>query len=64
MPRYRVRIAGKHYDAMADLVRKHRLNIVFSIPPSTANATLRKTRGTKSTLQPRFRRTDHPVRSN
>src|SRR5437867_937479 len=27
MPRYRVRIAGKHYDAMADLVRKHRLNI-------------------------------------
>ena len=27
MPRYRVRIAGKHYDAMADLLRKHRLNI-------------------------------------
>src|SRR5438552_16941661 len=27
MPRYRVRIAGKHYAAMADLVRKHRLNI-------------------------------------
>jgi len=27
MPRYRVRIAGKHYDAMADLVCKHRLNI-------------------------------------
>jgi hypothetical protein len=27
MPRYRVTIAGKHYDAMADLVRKHRLNI-------------------------------------
>ena len=27
MPRYRVRIAGKHYDTMADLVRKHRLNI-------------------------------------
>ena len=27
MPRYRVTIAGKNYDAMADLVRKHRLNI-------------------------------------
>jgi len=27
MPRYRVSIAGKTYDAMADLVRKHKLNI-------------------------------------
>ena len=27
MPRYRVTIAGKNYDAMADLIRKHRLNI-------------------------------------
>src|SRR4051812_955249 len=27
MPRYRVTIAGKTYDAMADLVRRHRLNI-------------------------------------
>lgn len=27
MPRHRVTIAGKTYDAMADLVRKHRLNI-------------------------------------
>src|SRR5215813_11292953 len=27
MPRYRVTMAGKNYDAMADLVRKHRLNI-------------------------------------
>src|SRR5215831_17833574 len=27
MARYRVTIAGKNYDAMADLVRKHRLNI-------------------------------------
>src|SRR6266568_3948907 len=27
MPRYRVTITGKNYDAMADLVRKHRLNI-------------------------------------
>src|ERR1043165_5035485 len=27
MPRYRVTIAGKTYDAMADLVRRHRLGI-------------------------------------
>src|SRR6476661_6963335 len=27
MPRYRVRITGKTYQAMADLVRKHKLNI-------------------------------------
>ena len=27
MPRYRVTIAGKDYDAMADLIRKYRLNI-------------------------------------
>src|SRR5437763_11996019 len=27
MPRYRVTITGKDYDAMADLVRKHQLNI-------------------------------------
>jgi murein tripeptide amidase MpaA len=27
MPRYRVTIAGKTYDAMADLIRKHKLNI-------------------------------------
>ncbi|HYR87671.1 MAG TPA: M14 family metallopeptidase [Terriglobia bacterium] len=27
MPRYRVTIAGKNYDAMADLVREHKLNI-------------------------------------
>ncbi|HXA17411.1 MAG TPA: M14 family metallopeptidase [Thermoanaerobaculia bacterium] len=27
MPRYRVTISGKTYDAMADLVRKHKLNI-------------------------------------
>ena len=27
MPRYRVTVAGKNYDAMADLVRKHKLNI-------------------------------------
>jgi murein tripeptide amidase MpaA len=27
MPRYRVTIEGKNYDEMADLVRKHRLNI-------------------------------------
>jgi murein tripeptide amidase MpaA len=27
MPRYRVTITGKNYDAMADLVRTHRLNI-------------------------------------
>ena len=27
MPRYRVTISGKNYDAMADLVRKHKLNI-------------------------------------
>jgi carboxypeptidase T len=27
MPRYRVTIAGKTYDAMADIVRRHRLNI-------------------------------------
>ena len=27
MPRYRVTISGKNYDAMADLIRKHKLNI-------------------------------------
>jgi murein tripeptide amidase MpaA len=27
MPRYRVTVAGKNYDAMADLVRKYKLNI-------------------------------------
>jgi hypothetical protein len=27
MPRYRVTITGRNYDAMAGLIRKHRLNI-------------------------------------
>src|SRR4051794_10485462 len=27
MPRYRVTVSGKNYDAMADLVRKYKLNI-------------------------------------
>jgi murein tripeptide amidase MpaA len=38
MPRYRVTIAGNTYDAMADLVRKYRLNIAGHTGKKTADA--------------------------